>query len=73
MIAGTSTISDSRSEWPKIFGFLPLRSCHADTASMTSVPVVTDARTTLPYPHRNTGLVNTATMLSSCGLPLTIL
>ncbi len=39
---------------------------------MTMQPVTSAANSTLAYPHTNTGLVNTAQMSFSCGLPLTI-
>ena len=50
----------------------PCRSCHAETASMTAAPVTSDTSRTLEYPQTNTGLVNTAQMSFSTGLPLTI-
>ena len=43
------------------------RRCHADTPSITSDPVTSDASTTCTYPHTNTGFVNTAPMLFSTG------
>ncbi len=39
---------------------------------MTTAPVTSDAKMTLAYPHTNTGLVNSAQMSFSCGLPLTM-
>ena len=71
-IAGTSTISASRADRLKVSRSRPLRSCHAETASMTMHPVTSAANRTLAYPQMNTGLVNTAQMSFSCGLPLTI-
>ena len=43
----------------------PRRRCHADTASITRLPVTSDASSTWMYPHTNTGLVNTAQMWSA--------
>ena len=39
---------------------------------MTEAPVTSDTSSTLAYPQTNTGLVNTAQMSFSTGLPLTI-
>ena len=39
---------------------------------MTEAPVTSDTSRTFAYPHTNTGLVNTAQMSLSTGLPLTI-
>ncbi len=71
-IAGTSTTSASRAERVNTSRSPPCRSCHAETASITIAPVVSAANRTFVYPHRNTGLVNTAQMSFSCGLPLTM-
>jgi len=71
-MAGTSTISASRAELVNTSRSLPLRNCHAETASMIIEPVTRAAKMTFEYPHRNTGLVNSAQMSLSCGLPLTI-
>ena len=71
-IAGTSTISASRADRVNTSRSPPCRSCHAETASMTMAPVTSAANSTLAYPHTNTGLVNSAQMSFSCGLPLTI-
>ena len=72
-IAGSSTISDIRAERMNTARSPPCRSCHAETASMMIAPVVSATNSTLAYPHRKTGLVNTAQMSLSCGLPLTMM
>ena len=46
MIAGTSTTSDIRADRAKVSGWRPCRSCQADTASMTSAPVTSEASST---------------------------
>ena len=71
-IAGTSTTSASRADRVNTARSPPCRSCHAETASMTMAPVTSDTNSTLAYPHTNTGLVNSAQMSFSCGLPLTM-
>ena len=71
-IAGTRTISASRADRVNTSRSPPCRSCHAETASMTTAPVTSDTSRTFAYPHTNTGLVNTAQMSFSCGLPLTM-
>ena len=71
-IAGTRTMSASRADLVNTGRSPPCRSCHADTASMTEAPVTSDTTRTLEYPQTNTGLVNTAQMSLSTGLPLTI-
>jgi len=71
-IAGTRTarlsfavVRNTSLSWPR-------RSCHADTASITIAPVTSEASKTLEYPQTNTGLVNSAQMSFSTGLPWTI-
>ena len=71
-IAGTSTTSASRADRVNTARSPRCRSCQAETASMITAPVISDANRTLAYPHTNTGLVNSAQMSFSCGLPLTI-
>ena len=71
-IAGTSTISAIRADRANTSRSPPCRSCHADTASMIMAPVTSETNTTLAYPHTNTGLVNSAQMSFSWGLPWTI-
>ena len=71
-IAGTKMISPIRADLMNTSRSPPCRSCHAETASMTMHPVTSAANRTLAYPHRNTGLVNSAQMSFSCGFPLTI-
>ena len=71
-IAGTSTTSASRADRVNTSRSPPCRSCQAETASMTMHPVTSAANSTLAYPHTNTGLVNSAQMSFSCGLPLTM-
>ena len=71
-IAGTRTISASRADRVNTARSPPCLSCHAETASMTMVPVTSDTNSTLEYPHTNTGLVNSAQMSFSWGLPLTM-
>jgi hypothetical protein len=44
--AGMSTIRARRAERPKTSGLLRLRRCHADTASMTTHAVTSDASST---------------------------
>ena len=61
-IAGTSTTSASRAEAVNTSLSPPRRNCHADTASMITAPVTSDASSTFAYPHTNTGLVNSAQM-----------
>ncbi len=87
MIAGTRTISDSLSENPKIAvrsaadgsataaaSWRPaFRSCQADTASITADAVTREASRMWRKPHKNTGLVSTAQMSFSCGLPVALL
>ena len=46
-IAGTRTTSASRADGVNTSRSPPCRSCHADTASMTTAPVTSDANTTL--------------------------
>ena len=70
MMDGTSTTSETRAVRPNASTELPRRRCQAETASMTSAPVTAEASSTWVYPHRNTGLVKTATMLFSCGCPV---
>src|SRR5262249_53383089 len=72
-IAGTRTTTESRAVLRNTSLSRPRRSCHADTASITPAPVTSEASKTLEYPQTNTGLVNSAQMSFSCGLPLTIL
>ena len=71
-IAGTSTTSASRADPVKTSRSPRCRSCQAETASMTMAPVTSDANRTLAYPQTNTGLVNSAQMSFSCGLPPTM-
>ena len=71
-IAGTSTTSAIRADRVNTSRSPRCRSCHAETASITTAPVVSDANSTLAYPQTNTGLVNSAQMSFSCGLPFTI-
>src|ERR1019366_7965261 len=71
-IAGTRTIRASRADLVNTPRSPPCLSCHAETASITAAPVTSDASTTLAYPQTNTGLVSTAQMSFSWGLPLTI-
>ncbi len=71
-MAGSSTISAILAERMNTSRCPPCRSCHAETASMMIAPVVSATNTTLAYPQRNTGLVNTAQRLLSTGLPLTM-
>src|SRR5580693_7549125 len=71
-IAGTRTTSASRADRVNTPRSPPCRSCHAEIASMTEAPVTSETSSTLAYPHVNTGLVNTAQMSFSTGLPLTI-
>ncbi len=72
-IAGTRTISDSRADRVNTSRSPPCRSCHAEMASMTIAPVTSDTNRTLAYPHTKTGLVTSAQMSFSCGLPLTMM
>jgi len=72
-IAGTRTMSASRADRVNTPRSPPCLSCHAETASMMTAPVTSATKTTFAYPHTNTGLVNTAQISVSCGLPLTIL
>ena len=71
-IAGTMTTSASLADRVNTSLSPPCRSCHAETASITAAPVTSDANKTLEYPHTNTGLVSSAQMSFSCGLPLTM-
>ena len=46
------------------------RRCQAETASITSAPVTSDASSTWMYPQMNTGLVNTSPIDVSSGRPV---
>ncbi len=46
MTAGTSTASDIRADRANVSGERPCRSCQADTASMISAPVTSEASST---------------------------
>jgi hypothetical protein len=69
MAAGISTAMARVADRWNISGLDRRRRCQADTASMTTLPVTSDAASTCRYAQRNTMLVSTAQMSVSWARP----
>ncbi len=67
-----STIASRADRW-NTAGLDPLRRCQADTASITTAAVTSEASSTWRNPHTNTVLVRTAQMSVSCARPVALL
>ncbi len=68
--AGSKVTTETTAERWKSSTSCLRRRCHADTASITSEPVTSEARRTWAYPQRNTGLVISALIEDSSGRPV---
>src|SRR4051812_28642869 len=69
-IDGRSTAIETLAERVNTSVWWPRRRYQADTASMSTEPVTSEAVSTCAYPQRNTGFVITAPMSDSCGRPV---